>query len=502
MKLLWIDDEIDLLKPFIYLLTQEGYEVKTATSGEDGVRLAGKEVFDLIFLDEIMPGVDGLEVLRKIKGDNPQQLVVMVTKSEEDSLMKQAYGGWVDDYITKPFSFTQLLSVLNRILKRRTLIEGKMAEDYATQFNNLSQPAGYGDWIEYYRNIVSWDIKLLEFGNRELKDIHKEKKHEADSAFVKYIVSEYRNFLKNRGPTLSHQLFPQLILPLLQQSPIHFFIFDSMRLDQYLKMMPLFRDFFEVQTQYYFSLLPTATPYSRNGIFSGLLPVEILQKFPQYWQFEEKGQNRYEKELFAEMLKRQNLKINYSFYKLSTISEIEKNLPVIANDNADIAVVIINFFDLLLHSIPGRGDMKGILDDERVFLNLLSYWFPISPLFELFKNLSKKKRRLVLTSDHGFIHVKRPTIIYGGREISPNLRYKYGPALRVDEKTALLLNNPGDLMLPAENPSVRFAIAKEDFYFIYATKPTEYEKEFKYTFQHGGISMEEMILPLAILQPR
>lgn len=502
MKLLWIDDEIDLLKPFIYLLTQEGYEVKTATSGEDGVALASKEVFDLIFLDEIMPGVDGLEVLRKIKGENPQQLVVMVTKSEEENLMKQAYGGWVDDYITKPFSFNQILSVLNRILKRRVLIEEKMAEEYATQMNSAVKPSDHNEWIEYYRNLVSWDIKLLEIGSRELKQIHEEKKHEADSGFVKYIAGEYRNFLQGRGPALSHQIFSHYVFPRLKQGSLYVFIFDSMRLDQYLKILPFFRDYFEVQTHYYYSILPTATPYSRNSIFSGLLPLDILQKYPQYWQFEEKGQNRYEKELFAEQLHRQNLKASSSFHKLSTISEIEKSMAGIAAENSDISVVVINFFDLLLHSIPGRGDMKGILDDERVLLNLLSYWFPISPIFELFKQIARRRKTIILTSDHGFIHVRRPSIIYGGREISPNLRYKYGPALRVDDKTALMLNNPGDLMLPAENPSVRFAIAKEDYYFIYATKPSEYEKEFKHTFQHGGISMEEMILPLGIFQPR
>lgn len=502
MKILWIDDEIELLKPFIYLLNQEGYEVMTATSGEDGVNLSAKEVFDLIFLDEIMPGVDGLEVLKKIKLENPQQLVVMVTKSEEEDLMKQAYGGWVDDYITKPFSFNQLLSVLNRILKRRVLIEEKMAEEYALQFRSLAEPTDYNKWIEYYRNIVAWDMRLLEFGSKEIKEMQDEKKREANAGFAKYIEYEYKNFLKGRGPMLSHNIFPATVFPNLKRGPRYFIIFDSMRLDQYLKLLPYLRDDYEIQTQYYYSILPTATPYSRNGIFAGLLPLEIVQQYPQYWLFEEKGQNRFERELFSELLKRAGLRINYAFYKLSTIEEVEKNVQKITNENAEITIVVINFFDLLFHSIPGRGDMKGLLDDERVLLNLLGYWFPISPIFELFKNIAKRKKEIVLTTDHGFIHVQRPTIIYGGREISPNLRYKYGPALRVDEKTAFVLNNPGEICLPAENVSVRFAIAKEDYYFIYATKPAEYEKEFKYTFQHGGISMEEMILPLGILKPR
>jgi len=502
MKILWIDDEIDLLKPFIYLLQQEGYDVKTATSGEDGVTLASKEVFDLIFLDEIMPGVDGLEVLRKIKNENSQQLVVMVTKSEEEDLMKKAYGGWVDDYITKPFSFNQLLSVLNRTLKRRVIIGEKMAEEYAGQFRSFIEPVNYDEWTEYYKALVSWDLRLLEFGSQDLQMIQEERKREANSGFAKYIESEYQNFIKGKGPILSHNLFSHALFPLLKEGPLHFVIFDSMRLDQFFKLSPYLRDYFEVNTQFYYSILPTATPYSRNALFSGLLPLEILQKTPQYWTFDAKGQNRFEKELFGEQLKRHNLNIKFSYYKLSSIEEIERHVTQVVNDKLDVVIVVINFFDLLLHTIPGRGDMKGILDDERVLLNLLGYWFPISPIFEVFKQISKKKRRIVLTTDHGFIRVRRPAIVYGGRSISPNLRYKYGPALRADKKTAFLLNNPGEICLPSADPSVRFAIAKEDHYFIYPTKPTEYEKEFKFTFQHGGISMEEMILPCTIMNPR
>ncbi|KPK64745.1 hypothetical protein AMJ83_00710 [candidate division WOR_3 bacterium SM23_42] len=502
MKILWIDDEIDLLKPFIYLLQKEGYEVKTATSGEDGVKSANKESFDLIFLDEIMPGVDGLEVLRKIKSENSQQIVVMVTKSEEENLMTQAYGGWVDDYITKPFSFNQLLSVLNRTLKRRSIIEEKMAEEYSTQLRAIAEPTDHKEWIEYYRNTVSWDTKLMEFGSKDLKAIHEEKKRDGNAGFAKYIESEYSNFLKGRGPVMSHQIFPNVVFPTLKNGPVYFIIFDSMRLDQYMKLVPFLKDVYEIATQYYYSILPTATPYSRNAIFAGLLPLEIVQLYPQYWTYEEKGQNRFERNLVAEQLKRNNMRMNFSFHKLSSIVEIEKSIEKIKGESADIVIIVINFFDMLIHSIPGRGDLKGILDDERVLLNILTYWFPISPIFELFKNLAKRDRRLILTSDHGFIRVRRPTIIYGGREISPNLRYKYGPALRVDKKSALLLNNPGEISLPSDDPSVRFAIAKEDYYFIYPTKPTEYEMEFKYTFQHGGISTQEVILPLGIMKPR
>jgi hypothetical protein len=301
---------------------------------------------------------------------------------------------------------------------------------------------------------------------------------------------------------MSQNLFSHAVFPLLKEGPLVFIIFDSMRLDQYFRLTPYLRDHFELNTDFYCSILPTATPYSRNALFAGLTPLDIVQKYPQYWTFETQGQNRFEKELFAEQLKRHNLRATFSYYKLASIQEIERSTSKIVSDSQDITLIVINFFDLLLHSIPGRGDMKGMLDDERVFLNLLGYWFPISPVFDIIQRLAKKKKRVILTSDHGFIRVQRPTIVYGGRTISPNLRYKYGPALKVDRKTALLLNNPGDISLPSSDPSVRFTIAKEDYYFIYPTKPSEYEREFKYTFQHGGISLEEMILPYAIMNPR
>ncbi|MBE0433670.1 response regulator [candidate division WOR-3 bacterium] len=502
MKILWIDDEIELLKPFVYLLQKEGYEVQTAPSGEDGVRLASKESFDLIFLDEIMPGVDGLEVLRKIKNENSQQLVVMVTKSEEENLMNQAYGGWVDDYITKPFSFNQLLSVLNRTLKRRFIIEEKMAEEYSMQLRTMAEPVNHEQWVEYYRNVVSWDTRLMEFGSKELKAIHEERKRNGNAGFAKYVENSYADMIRTKGPIMSHNMFPRIVFPALQEGPVYFILFDSMRLDQYMKLVPFLKGYYEITTHYCYSLLPTATPYSRNAIFAGLLPLEIVQRYPQYWTYDERGQNRFERELLSEQLRRNNLRANFSFYKLSSITEIERNIQAIKGESTDIVIVVINFFDILIHSIPGRGDLKGILDDERVLLNILAYWFPMSPVFELFRSLMEGRRRVILTTDHGFIRVRRPSIIYGGREISPNLRYKYGPALRVDKKTALLLNNPGDIHLPSEDPSVRFAIAKEDYYFIYPTKPTVYEREFKYTFQHGGISTEEMILPLGILTPR
>ncbi len=502
MKVLWIDDEVDLMKPFIYLLNQEGYEVKPSTSGEDGLSLLKKEPFDIVFLDEIMPGIDGLEVLKKIKGKNPQQLVVMITKSEEEELMERAYSDWVDDYITKPFSFNQILSVLNRTLKRRQLIEKVIIEEYSQQMKDLELPSSYRGWISYYEAQVAWDLKLLELGDQSLREIHDAKKIEANSAFNKYIEKNYRSLLQE-GPIFSHKFFQTIVAPYLREGPVYLFILDSMRLDQYVKIQPYLRDHFEVSTDYYYSILPSATPYSRNSLMAGFLPLDIIKEYPLYWTFEEKGQNRFEKELFIEQMKRLGYtKKEIQFYKVVTLNDISKSIGAVLAKEADIVIYIVNFLDILIHSIPGRENMKGLLNDERVFLNLLAFWFPTSPLFELLRRLAQKKRRIIFTTDHGFIRVKRPVLVYGGREISSNLRYKYGPALRSDPKGAIILESPSDFMLPSENVSVRFLIAREDYYFIYPTKPSEYEQEFKFTLQHGGISMEEMILPFGILKAR
>ncbi len=502
MKILWIDDEIDLLKPFVYLLNQEGWEVKTSTSGEDGLSLIKKESFDIIFLDEIMPGVDGLEVLKKIKGKNPQQLVVMITKSEEGELMERAYGDWVDDYITKPFSLNQILSVLNRTLKRRQLIEKTIFEDYAQEMRSRDLPTSSRGWINYYATQVAWDLKLLDFADQNLKEIHEAKKVEANAAFNKYVEKNYKGLLQE-GPIFSHNFFQSIVLPQLKEGPVCLFILDSMRLDQYLKIQPYLRDIFEVNTNYYYSILPSATPYARNSLFAGKLPLDIVNEFPQYWTFEERGQNRFEKQLLGEQLKRIGCdKKTLQFHKAVSLDEVSKLVGTVQAKETDIAIYIINFLDLLIHAIPGREDMKGLLNDERVFLNLLGFWFPTSPLFGLLKKLAKKRTKVIFTTDHGFIRVRRPVLVYGGREISSNLRYKYGPALRSDQRGAVVLDNPSDFMLPAEGVSVRFLIAREDYYFIYPTKPSEYEREFKYTLQHGGISMEEMILPYGIMSAR
>jgi len=285
MRILWIDDEINLLQSFILMLQKEGYEVETATSGEDGLTKLKLSNFDIVFLDEIMPGVDGLEVLRNIKSHHPDQIVVMVTKSEERELMEKAYGEWADGYIVKPFKFADLISAINRTIKRKEIIARRIGESYTTDMRSLAYPKNYQDWIEKYLRLISWDERLEQIDDPSLKEIHEEQKREANIGFNHYYIENYQSFLSGSGPILSHRLFSTWISPLLREGPVYLFILDSMRLDQWLKITPVLRDHFEIEEHHYFSIIPSATPYSRNAIFSGLLPLEIYEKHPRYWVF-------------------------------------------------------------------------------------------------------------------------------------------------------------------------------------------------------------------------
>ncbi len=502
MRILWIDDEIDLLRPFIYALTKKGYRVVTASNAPDGLTLLRTERFDLILLDQMMTGMQGLEALRRIKEIDPQVLVAMVTKSEDEALINEALGKLVDDFIIKPFTPVQLLAVLKRLLEKRQLVVGRIAEEFVATMNEERLLDTPEQWVEYYRMLGYWETLVVRFGDRSLQELFQDRHREANNRFCRFVEDRYPGWLKGGGPLLSHRLIEQRVKPLWEQGQTYFFLLDSMRQDQWEAITPLLADFFEVNTDYYYSILPTATPYSRNAIFSGLLPLEIYRRFPRWWVFEETGQNRFEEQLFAELLRRLSFRGRHAFIKASRAEEFTALRDILFDTNLQLAVVIVNFLDLLIHSVKSTRLLDEIIPDDAALVGATRVWFSSSPLFDLLRDLSRRPCRVVITSDHGFIQVHRPTLIYGSREISANLRYKHGAALRVNEREALLLNRPEDYFLPIEHPGLKFAIAKSDYYFIYPTKPREYEKTYKWTFQHGGISLEEMIVPLVLLMPR
>jgi CheY-like chemotaxis protein len=502
MKILWIDDEIDMFRPFVYALKDKGYEVDTATNGPDGLALAKTRDFDLVLLDEIMAGMDGLEVLRRLKEADPNLLVAMVTKSDEEALVNEAFGKLVDDFIIKPFTPVQLLATLKRLLEKKSLVSNRIAQEYLAVVNQPRPLNSWHDWVEHYRLLNHWQRLLGRYADAALQDVQSDRRREASAQFSRFVEENYRAWLSGRGPTMSHQFIEKFIRPYWQNEPVYLIVFDSMRVDQWEALFPLLRDYFDIRSDYYCSIIPSATPYARNAIFSGLLPLEIQRRYPRYWVVDETGQNRHEPDLLAELLRRLEFSGRHAFFKMVRGEELEAARAQLLDSNLRFVSVVINFLDLLIHSVRTTRLLDEIVPDDAALVGLTRVWFASSPVFEFFKALARQKRRVIVTSDHGFLRVKRPTLIHGSREISANLRYKHGAALRVEERDALLVHQPEDYMLPSGHLGVKYAIAKSDYYFIYPTKPREYEKTYKYTFQHGGISLEEMVVPVATLTPR
>jgi len=476
VKILWIDDEIDMFRPFVYALKDKAYEVETATNGPDGIELVKTRDFDLVLLDEIMTGMDGLEVLRRLKQLDPNLLVAMVTKSDHEELINEAFGKLVDDFVIKPFTPVQLLAVIKRLLEKKQLVSARIAQEYMAAMKQQHDLDSWDGWVAYYR-LLGGD-------------------------FNRFVESEYVGWLAGKGPILSHQVLERFVRPHWAGPNTYLLVLDSMRADQWDAIVPLLADYFEVNSDYYCSILPTATPYSRNAIFSGLLPLEIQRRFPKYWVSQDTGQNRFEAELLDEQLRRMRFDGRHAFLKVSHGDELANARAALLDKNVRFAAVVVNFLDQLIHSIKTTRLLDEIVPDDAALVGMTRVWFSSSPVFEFMKTLARRDCTVVVTSDHGFLRVKRPTLIYGSREISANLRYKHGAAIRVEGRDAILLNSPETFMLPSDHLGTKFAIAKNDYYFIYPTKPREYEKTYKYTFQHGGISLEEMVVPIATLKPR
>jgi CheY-like chemotaxis protein len=502
VKILWIDDEIDMFRPFVYALKDKGYEVETATNGPDGIELVKTRDFDLVLLDEIMTGMDGLEVLRRLKQLDPNLLVAMVTKSDQEELINEAFGKLVDDFVIKPFTPVQLLAVIKRLLEKKQLVTARIAQEYMAAMKQQHDLDSWDGWVAYYRLLGNWQRLLGRYADAGLQDVEVDRRREADGDFNRFVESDYTSWLAGKGPTLSHQVLERFVRPHWAGPNTYLIVLDSMRADQWDAIVPLLADYFEVDSDYYCSILPTATPYSRNAIFSGLLPLEIQRRYPKYWVTADSGQNRFEPELLDEQLRRMKFDGRHAYLKVSHGDELANARAAVLDKNIRFAAIVINFLDLLIHSIKTTRLLDEIIPDDAALVGMTRVWFSSSPVFEFMKTLARRNCTVVVTSDHGFLRVKRPTLIYGSREISANLRYKHGAAIRVEGRDAILLNDPETFMLPSDHLGTKFAIAKNDYYFIYPTKPREYEKAYKYTFQHGGISLEEMVVPIATLKPR
>jgi CheY-like chemotaxis protein len=510
-KILWVDDEIDLLRPHLRLLEQKGYQVDIAANGEDAVEMVKAKGYDLVFLDEMMPGIGGLQTLSAMKNISPTLPVVMVTKSETESLMEDAIGSKITDYLVKPVNPSQILMACKKILEAKKISSAQVSRDYIKEFQNinlaLSSPLSEDDWIDLYLKIINWDMELDAHPELGLRQTVQDQKRECNAEFGKFVEQNYPRWIQDskRSFMLSPDIVERCVIPEMNEhTSVFFFVIDCLRLDQWLIMEELLAEYFTFQKQYYFSILPTATPYARNAIFSGYFPADIEKQFPELWSSEEdddeNSRNRYEHQLIDKLLERKRIQFKpESKYVKILDAEFGRQFEgnILSYTKSRLTSVVVNFIDLLAH---GRSDsplLKEIAPDEPAYRSLTRSWFQHSSLFGMLKTLAAQKNvKIILTTDHGSIRCMRGSKVIGDREASANLRFKFGRNLKVDSKHAVFVKSPTEYKLPRGSVTTNYVMAKEDYFFVYPTEYNKYLSQYRDSFQHGGISMEEMILPI------
>jgi DNA-binding response OmpR family regulator len=513
IKILWTDDEVEALKPHILFLKEKGYEIDTCSNGNDTIDLVRQNRYDLIFLDENMPGLSGIETLKLIKEVRTDIPVVMITKSDEEDIMEAAIGSEIADYLIKPVKPKQVLLAIKKILDQKRLVTEKTTTDYRQEFsriaNMISVATTFNDWTELYRKLVFWETELEKSTDPGMTEILKLQENEANNAFSKFMINNYLNWLKPENknkPVLSSALFSKKIFPQIHEhKPLFLILIDNMRYDQWKTISAELAGMYRViEEDIYFSILPTATQFSRNSIFAGLMPSDIASQMPQFWinDDEEEGKNNFEEELFKAQLARKNLKYKWSYNKISSSHEGKKvNDKVRSLLDNDLNILVFNFVDMLSHARTEIGVIRDLANDEPAYRSLTRSWFIHSSLFELLKTLSTHPVKVIFTTDHGTIRVQNPVKIIGDKKTSPNLRYKMGRNLDYDPKKVFELINPEKAMLPKTNISSRYIFALNKDYLVYQNNYNHYAGYYKDTFQHGGISMQEIMLPVAWIEP-
>ncbi|OQB39454.1 MAG: Alginate biosynthesis transcriptional regulatory protein AlgB [Candidatus Latescibacteria bacterium ADurb.Bin168] len=510
-QILWVDDEIDLLRSHIIFLADRGYDVTPATNGEDAVALASERSFDIVLLDEMMAGQDGLTTLDEIKSIHPTLPVVMVTKSEEEELMNEAIGKRIDDYLVKPVNPSQIVLACKRLLDARQIREQKLVRDYVSEFSSLHtqiSTAGWSEWMDIFGRLAAWDLEIHSYNDPSLSEMHHSQWRHCNQVFARYVEENYAGWVAvpRTGPITSAEVVRQFVVPHIGARPVYFIVIDCMRLDQWLAIEPLIAEYFAVRREHYYATLPTATPFSRNALFAGMFPAGVARRFPDLWtpgNDEDQSLNRFENQLLVENLARVGVKQPIHYQKVLDASDGRAVLKKIGTwKNAGLVALVFNFVDHLSHGRSESEILQEITPDEASFRSLTVSWFSRSALFEILKWISRTDSTVIVTTDHGSVLGTRATIARGNRETSTNLRYKSGTNLQCDPKEALLVRDPLTFGLPRFTPSTNFIIAKEDFYFVYPTRANEFGRHYRNSFQHGGISLEEMILPVVTLTPR
>jgi len=512
IKILWVDDEIEMLKPHFLFLEDRGYTTTPCTNGQDALDLIEANRFDVILLDENMPGLNGLETLAEIKNRKPNLPVVMITKNEEEQIMEDAIGSKISDYLIKPVNPHQILLSLKKILNQKNLVAEKTTQSYQQEFRKISQSLmdldSYDDWIEYFKKLMYWELELETLEDKSLFEIFETQMKEANSQFVKFISSNYTRWIQdNAGPTLSHKVFQKHVVPELRENkPTLLILIDNLRFDQWKTIEPEIRNNYTIEQEHTcFSILPTATQYARNAFFSGLTPLEIQKKFPKWWKndTEEGGKNLYEKELLEAQCERLNFKRPISYHKITQLQHSQQLIKNLQNHTHEgLTAVVYNFVDMISHAKTEMEVIKELAPDNKAYRSITLSWYRNSPLKELLKKAASLGFKVLLTTDHGTINVGHPSAVMGDRETSLNLRYKTGKSLTYDPKDVLECKDPKDFHLPALSINSPYIFAEEDYYFVYKNNYNHFVNFFKNTFQHGGVSMEEMIIPFVVLSPR
>ncbi len=514
--ILWADDEIDLLKPHILFLNAKGYDVVTACSGADALSLVEERDFDLIILDENMPGLTGLETLQRIKLSKPHIPVVMITKSEEENIMDQAVGNKIADYLIKPVNPNQILSSIKKNLHAGRLVSEQTTTDYRQEFARISMLINDADsvdkWMELYRRLVHWEMELAG-ADAAMGELLEMQRKEADSAFVKFIRRNYEKWVADPRagdrPVLSTDVFKRKVFPLLDDHagdrPVFFILIDNFRLDQWAAVKPLLADSFNFSEELYCSILPTATQYARNSIFSGLMPLDIAGMFPSLWVDEDspEGKNLNESPLIATQFDRFRRKCRFSYTKVNDSPAAEKLLKDFPNlmDN-DLNVIVINFIDMLSHARTESRMIRELASTDAAYRSLTESWFRHSPAIEIFRRIASKGCKIILTTDHGTIRVDHPIKVVGDKNVNTNLRYKIGKNLGYNAKEVYEIKQPAKFGLPSPNVSSTYIFATERDFFAYPNNYNHYVQYYDGTFQHGGISLQEMLVPLITLSPK
>ena len=511
-KILWADDEIDQLQSHIIFLNKKGFEITPVSNGQDAVSLISQENFDIVYLDEQMPGMGGLETLEKIKALHPSLPVVMITKSEEESIMEDAIGGKISDYLIKPVNPNQILLTTKRLLERRRLQSEKSSQTYLRQFNEISSRIHPGttwkEWIGIYKELTQWQIDLGEV-DEGLKQVLDDQFQLANKEYGKFVEKEYKGWLKNDSerPVLSPEIMEKYVWPHLKNDKkVMFFLIDCMRYDQWLVFSRVLSNYYTIETDFYYSILPTATPYSRNAIFAGLYPADIARKYPDLWQQgqDETSLNRNEEELLHHQLERSNIDINFRYEKILNADVGNRIADKIKSySQSRLAAFVYNFVDTLVHSRSDSEVIKELAPDVSAFRSITEAWFQHSSLLQMFRELAQEDVTLVITTDHGSVRSLRDTKVFGDKDTATNLRYKYGRNLKAEEpNNVIFMDSPQEFRLPQVGMINNYMVAREDYYFVYPTNYHKYQNRYRDTFQHGGASMEEMILPIATLKPR